>query len=114
MTILDTSVAIDRIRSRKPIDEDITAVTFVEYPRIVYYNHFYGKVIFPVRIDFKMAHTLQLVLLKMGAPQAFADLLVASIAINRKEKLITYYNDFLLIKGAAKEIGHILNLEIPE
>jgi predicted nucleic acid-binding protein len=39
---------------------------------------------------------------------------VASIAINRKEKLITYDNDFLLIKGAAKEIGHILNLEIPE
>jgi predicted nucleic acid-binding protein len=38
MTILDTSVTIDRIRSRKPIDEDITAVTFIEYPRIVYYN----------------------------------------------------------------------------
>ncbi len=32
MTILDTGIVIDRIREKKPIQEDITAVTFVEYP----------------------------------------------------------------------------------
>ncbi|WP_267900844.1 MULTISPECIES: hypothetical protein [Candidatus Korarchaeia] len=42
MTILDTSIAIDRIRSRKPIDEDIKAVTFIEYPRSLS-QPLYGK-----------------------------------------------------------------------
>ncbi|MDK2371900.1 MAG: hypothetical protein QI197_00720 [Candidatus Korarchaeota archaeon] len=33
MTILDTGIVIDRVREKKPIQEDITAVTLVEYPR---------------------------------------------------------------------------------
>jgi len=41
LTILDTSIVIDRIKE-KPIQEDITAVTFVEYPRIIFYKHFHG------------------------------------------------------------------------
>ena len=42
MTILDTSVVIDKVKLRKPINEDVTAVTLVEYPKIVYYKYFYG------------------------------------------------------------------------
>ncbi|MEM1561652.1 MAG: DNA-binding protein [Candidatus Bathyarchaeia archaeon] len=79
MTILDTSVTVDRAKSRKPINEDITAVTLVEFPRIVYYKFFSSRVIFPIRHDFIMAHRL----LELGKPQALSDLLVVSIAINR-------------------------------
>ncbi len=66
MTILDTSIVIDRVRKREPITEDITVVTLVEYPRIVYYKHFRGNVIFPVEHDYLTAHKLQLQLLKKG------------------------------------------------
>lgn len=45
--ILDTSAVIERVRARRPVVEDITAVTLVEYPRIIYYKHFSGGVIFP-------------------------------------------------------------------
>jgi hypothetical protein len=45
-------------------------VTFIEYPRIVYYKHFGGRVIFPLRGDYLLAHKLQLALLKIGGPQA--------------------------------------------
>jgi hypothetical protein len=38
--IIDTSVVIERVRSRKPVTEDITAVTLMEYPKIIYYRHF--------------------------------------------------------------------------
>jgi len=38
MTILDTSIVIDKIKSREPIKEDITVVASVEYPRIIYYK----------------------------------------------------------------------------
>ena len=48
MTVLDTSIVIDKVRLRKPINEDITVVTLVEYPKIVYYKYFYGGVVFPI------------------------------------------------------------------
>ncbi len=43
MTILDTSVVIDRVKSRKTISEDITVVTLIEYPKTVYHKYFYGE-----------------------------------------------------------------------
>ncbi|WP_366941182.1 PIN domain-containing protein [Thermococcus sp.] len=43
------------------------------------------------------AHRLQEKLLKKGNPQGFADLLIASMCINRGEELITYDSDFLAI-----------------
>lgn len=42
LTLLDTSIVINRVKGREPVREDITFVTFVEYPRIIYYKHFYG------------------------------------------------------------------------
>jgi len=73
MTVLDTSIVIDRVKLRKRINEDITVVTFIEFPKIIYYKYFYGGVIFPIRQDFILAHKLQLELLKIGKPQAFSD-----------------------------------------
>ncbi len=112
MTILDTSVVIDRVRMRKPIYEDIAVVTFIEYPRIIYYKHLHGGVVLPIKYDYILAHRLQLQLLKLGKPQAFSDLLIASIAINRDEELVTYDRDFEHIRDTAKEIGYSMRLKI--
>lgn len=112
MTILDTSIVIDRVKERKPIREDITAVTFVEYPRIIFYKHFYGGIIFPIRDDFILAHRIQLELLKMGKPQAFADLLVAAITVNRDEELITHDTDFKYILQAVEKLGYHIKLKL--
>ena len=51
MTVLDTSIVIDRVKLRKRINEDITVVTFIEFPKIIYYKYFYGGVIFPIRVQ---------------------------------------------------------------
>ncbi len=40
MVVLDTSVIIERVKRKEEIRENITAVTFVEYPKIVYYKKF--------------------------------------------------------------------------
>jgi len=95
MAVLDTSVAIERARSSKEILEAITAVTLVEFPQIVGYKGFRGEVIFPTFKDFILAHRLQLKLMDIGKPKGFADLLIASICINRGEKLLTRDEDFL-------------------
>ena len=114
MTILDTNIVINRVKHRKTIYEDITAVTFIEIPKIVYYKHFYGGIIFPIRYDYILAHKLQLELLKLGKPQAFSDLLIAAIAINRDEELITSDCDFKSINEATKKMNYLLKLKIME
>jgi predicted nucleic acid-binding protein len=106
--ILDTSAVIERVRARKPITEDITAVTLVEYPKIIYYRHFSGGVVFPVYEDYIVAHRLQLALI--GKPQAFSDLLVAAVAINRGEELATRDGDFEVIGEAARAFGLLLKV----
>lgn len=95
MAVLDTNVVIDRIKRREEIRENTTAVTFVEYPKIVYYKKFYGKILFPDVEDFMLAHKTQNKLLELGKAKTFADLLIASICINRNEELITKDEDFL-------------------
>ena len=47
MAVIDTNVAIERLRKGEEIDESITGVTFVEFPRIVRYSRFKGAVLFP-------------------------------------------------------------------
>ena len=54
-----------------------------------------GDIIFPTFGDFILAHRLQLRLMSIGKPKGFADLLIASICINRGERLLTRDRDFL-------------------
>ncbi|MCE4601199.1 MAG: hypothetical protein F7C38_06510 [Desulfurococcales archaeon] len=67
----------------------------------MYYKRFQGNVIFPVEQDYLTVHKLQLQLLRRGQPQAFAGLLIASIALNRREKLIMKDKDFEIIAKVA-------------
>jgi len=102
MVVLDTNIVIERVKRREGINENITAVTFVEYPKVVYYKKFYGKILFPNIDDFLLAHKLQNKLIGIGKAKTFADLLIASICINRNEELITKDKDFLDIAEVSK------------
>lgn len=94
MTILDTSILIERVRRREEIREDITVVSIVEFPQILAYRKFSGRIIYPMPEDYELAYKLQLKLMKAGRPKPFSDLLIASICINRNEELITNDEDF--------------------
>lgn len=94
MTIIDTNIAIRRIRKREPITEDITVVTLIEYPFILDYEGFKGSVLFPTMKDYKLAYEIQRKLAEKGKMKSFADLLIASIAINNDDELITSDEDF--------------------
>ena len=112
MTIYDTSVVIDKARKGEPIDGDITAITLIEYPRIVYYRKFKGNIEFPIREDHILAYKLQLRLMEKGKPQQTTDLIIAAIALRLGEELVTADRDFEIIAGAAKELGYNLKLKL--
>ncbi|CAB50105.1 PIN domain-containing protein [Pyrococcus abyssi] len=105
MVVLDTSIVIDRVKRKDEIKENITGITFVEYPAIIRYKKFHGNVLFPTFEDFLLAHKIQERLLKIGKPKAFADLLIASICISNNEELITKDKDFL-------DIARVSNLRV--
>ncbi|MBS7638690.1 DNA-binding protein [Candidatus Bathyarchaeota archaeon] len=88
-------------------------MTFVEYPRIVHYKRFRGRVIFPIKGDYLLAHKLQLELLKMGRPQAFSHLLTAAVVVERGEELSTYDEDFEQISAVAENLGLTIRLHKP-
>jgi len=99
---------------RKEIYDKITAVTYVEYPRIIYYRGFHGVIVFPTVEDFITAHRLQLKLMEWGLPQQFPDLLIASIAANRREKLKTRDKGYEVIRRAADQLGYALELGVED
>ncbi len=113
MTILDTSIIIDLVKARKPVhDDDITVVTYVEYPKIVYYKGFHGGIIFPTTEAYTIAHKLQLRLMEQGRPQQFSDLPAAAIAVAECETLVTRDKDFQAIGEAARQLGYNLKLQL--
>jgi len=59
-----------------------------------------------------ITNKLQLELLEIGRPQAFSDLLIAAIVINRDEELITRDQDFRYISNAAKMLGYSAKIKI--
>lgn len=105
MVVLDTGVILDRIRKRLDIGEDVTVISAIEYPPILEYIGFRGKVFYPRSEEFKLAYEIQERLYRIGKMKGFADLLLASICINRREKLVTKDADF-------KDIAEASDLEV--
>jgi len=112
MTIIDTNIVIDMVKAKKDITENITAITYVEYPKIISYKGFKGSIIFPNREEYILAHRIQMKLLEQGKPQQFSDLLIAAIAVTEKEKLITKDKDFEIIQKAIKELQYDFDVKI--
>jgi hypothetical protein len=96
---------IDKAKRGERIEGDMTAITLIEYPRIIYYRKFTGNIKFPVGDDYILAYRLQLKLMEMGRPQQAADLIIAAIAIRLKEELATMDSDFEDTAEAARELG---------
>ena len=111
MAILDTSAVIIRWKSKEHIADNITVVTMIEFPRILDYKNFHGSIYFPLLEEYKLAYDLQKELYKLGKPKAFADLVIAAIAINRGEKIVTKDTDFLEIAEVAKKLNRSLQVE---
>lgn len=93
--ILDTNIVISKIRKREIINENITVVTLIEYPNVLEYAGFKGDIIFPTIKDYYTAYEIQKKLMKRGRMIGFADILIASMAINNDEELITDDGDFV-------------------
>lgn len=105
MVVLDTSVILDRIKGKSEIQENVTAVSVIECPLILKYVKFKGKVYYPKLEDFKLAYKIQEELYRIGKMKGFADLLLAAICINRRERLVTKDTDF-------KDIAETSDLEV--
>ncbi|RLI76365.1 DNA-binding protein [Archaeoglobales archaeon] len=105
MPVLDTNVLIDKIRRSEKINENITEITVLEYPPILKYSKFYGRIYYLKRTDLNLALKIQTNLRKIGAQKPIPDLLIASICINRDEELITKDEDFL-------DIAKVSNLKV--
>jgi len=82
MVVLDTNIVIERVKNGEVFQENVTEVTLAEYPPIIDYDKFHGKVLVIERRDVLLAIELQRGLRLIGKPKNFADLLIASICIN--------------------------------
>jgi len=105
MVVIDTNIAIERIRSNKEINENITELTLLEHPPILKYKRFYGGIYYLKRVDLNLALKIQIKLRKIGRPKPIADILIAAICINRGETLVTRDRDFL-------DIARVSNLKV--
>jgi len=94
MSIIDTSLLIDRVAEGVAVGENVSIISVIEYPMILEYKDFYGKIFYPDADDFKLALELQSKLRRIGRMKSAADLIIAATCINNKEKLITKDSDF--------------------
>jgi len=105
VSVLDTSVIVEKIKNKSEIYENVTEISVLEYPPILEYRKFFGNIYNLKRIDLEVALGLQSKLRKIGKPQSVPDLLIAAICINRNEELITKDEDFL-------DIAKVSNLKV--
>ncbi len=95
MAVIDTNITIERFKKGLEIHENITIVTAIEFPPVLSYDKFRGKVYTLTPKDQVLAVKIQRLLRKIGKPKSCSDVLVASICVNRGEELITKDEDFL-------------------
>ena len=105
MAILDTSIVIEKLKNNEQISDNITEVSAIEYPPILSYGKFSGKIFLIQRKDVLLALELQIKLRETGKPKGLSDLLIAAISINRQEELLSRDEDF-------EDIVKICNLKL--
>jgi len=105
LVVLDTGVVLDRVKLKKEVPENVTVVSVVEWPPLLKYAKFRGKVYYPRLEDFRVAYETQERLYRVGKMKGFADLLLASICVSRNEKLVSNDSDF-------KDIAEVSDLNV--
>lgn len=66
MPIIDTSLLIERISESKPVAEDVCFISVIEFPLILEYRKFRGKILYPDLQDLELALELQQKLKDIG------------------------------------------------
>ena len=94
MSIIDTSLLINIVSEGKVVHQNISFITVIEYPMILEYEKFNGKVFYPDEKDFMLALELQMKLRKIGKMKNASDHIIAATCINNKENLMTNDSDF--------------------
>ena len=94
MTVVDTSLLADRIGEGEDVDEDVCMISIIEYPLLLEYPRFRGKVLLPELRDFELALDIQRKLVERGRMKPAADLVIAATCINHEEDLVTADRDF--------------------
>ena len=94
MVVLDTGVVLDRVRLGQEIPENVSIVSVIEWPPLLKYAKFSGRVYYPRLDDFRVAYEIHERLYREGKMKGFADLLISAICVNRNEKLVTKDSDF--------------------
>ncbi|MHB1830140.1 MAG: PIN domain-containing protein [Candidatus Micrarchaeaceae archaeon] len=102
MTIIDTSLVMEKVNEGEAIDEDVSAITMIEYPVLLEYKHFHGEILYPNTEDLRLALGLQESLRKTGMMKSAADLIIAATCINRGIPLLTSDSDFYDISRISK------------
>ncbi|AAB90631.1 predicted coding region AF_0610 [Archaeoglobus fulgidus DSM 4304] len=59
MVVADTNLVIERVKKNESIEENITEVTIVEFPPVINYKKFHGKVLIIERGDVLLSIELQ-------------------------------------------------------
>lgn len=99
--IVDTNVIIDRYRSNEEISENISIVSSMEFPPVLESELFDGEVYTLTSEDQVLAVKLQKKLRNRGDAVPAPDLLIAAVAINRDEKVVTNDEDFRQISSVS-------------
>ena len=94
MSVIDTSLAMERLAEGKAITEDVSIITIIEYPMLLEYERFKGDILYPKAEDLRLAVELQAKLRKLGSMKPAADLIIAATCIGRGEALLTIDGDF--------------------
>jgi predicted nucleic acid-binding protein len=94
MSIIDTSLLIDKVSEGKEVRENISVMSAIEYPMVLEYKKFYGKVLDCEKQEFALALELQERLRKIGRMKTASDLIIAATCISNKEELLTKDSDF--------------------
>jgi predicted nucleic acid-binding protein len=105
MTVIDTSLLSDRISEGKVIDENVCLISIIEYPLLLEYPGFKGKLLLAELREFELALDIQRKLMARGKMKPAADLLIAATCINHGETLVTADSDF-------EEIGKVSALVV--
>jgi predicted nucleic acid-binding protein len=100
--IVDTNVIIDRYRSDEEIPENISIVSSIEFPPVLESDLFEGEVYTLTSEDQVLAVKVQRKLRSEGKAVPAPDLLIAAVAINRDEKLVTNDEDLEQISSVSE------------
>lgn len=105
MTVIDTSLLIERISEGKRVDENVCMISIIEHPAVLEYARFQGEILYPGMEEFELALELQRRLRARGRMKGSSDLIIAATCIIEGESLLTLDKDY-------EEIGKVSNLQV--